>query len=469
MSTQTINRQLFYLFLCHLAIVFIGMGLFPILPLYAMAFGATPAVAGLFMASTYASISTGTLVTGWLAARVGRKRLFVGAGLLSLPAVFLMGQATALWQAAILTNVLWLTGGIGLTLTNVYTGLIAHSHSRGKSFGLLHLASPLGALIGGTAVSQLVAWQGYAVLFMALTLVWAVWPAVGLLVKDRPAAAAAKGQQKKETAVSFSASFHLLLLVTLLATTSINVSRLGTSFTMQALQFSASAVASTAAVSGLIAIPVVYSIGALSDRLGRGRFLMASYLFAAVGALSLIVSTQLWHFWLGAILLLISRTVSSSVASALATDILAPEDLEQGLSWLNTAGWITGVAAFAGAGQVMETLGPTALYLMVAGLALVAARQLRRIHYRKNSSRPSITDANSRAPARPPRAHPFPTGKQFGQDQRDEPRPVAKSVSVVEGRSKDAALALSGRTSFMLWATQINAQRAQNPFSQKET
>lgn len=383
MSTQTNTRQLSYLFLCNLAILFIGMGLFPILPLYAMEFGASPATASLFMASTYCAISVGTFSTGWLAARIGRKRLFVGAGLVSLPAVFLLGQATALWQVFVLTAFLWLTGGIGLTLTNVFTGLLAHSQSRGKSFGLLHLGSPLGALIGGLTVSRLVAWQGYPFLFTVLTLVWAVWPAVGLLVVERPLAAPADKnvRTRQQTAVSFNRPFYQLLGVTLLATVAINISRLGTSLVMQALRFSAADVASTTAVSGLLAMPVVYYFGTLSDRLGRRRFLSLGYLLAAIGALSLILSTQLWHFWLGAIFLLIARSVSSSLTAALATDILAPDELERGLAWLNTTSWVTGVIAFAATGQMIETLGLT-FYLLVAALALGAVWQLRLIQDR---------------------------------------------------------------------------------------
>jgi hypothetical protein len=115
--------------------------------------------------------------------------------------------------------------------------------------------------------------------------------------------------------------------------------------------------------------------------LGRRRFLTMSYLLAAAGALTLILASQLWHFWLAATFILIARSVSSSVGAALATDLLAPEELGRGLAWLSTAGWITGVVAFAGAGYAIETLGPTALYLMMAALALVAALQLRRIRY----------------------------------------------------------------------------------------
>lgn len=382
MNTQLVPRQLFYLFLCNLAIVFIGMGLFPILPLYAMEFGASPAISGLYMASTYAAILGGTLVANRLARYTGRKRLFVATGLFSLPAVLLLGQATALWQVVLLTAIIWFAGGIGLILNNVFTGLIAGSHNRGKSFGLLQLSTPLGALVGGMTVSYLMAWRGYAWLFVVLSFVWAVWPLVGLLVQDRPGPAAAVGvaEQDKETAVSFPPSFILLLLATLLLGVTLNVSRLGVPLSMRALSFSASAVASTATISGLVTIPVVYSVGALSDRLGRRRFLIATYVLAAVGALSLAFATHLWHFWLAATLILVAHTVSASVGTAMAADILSPDKLGRGLALFTSAGWFTGVIMFAVAGRLMEMVGSAALFLAVAFLAVLAAGQLRRIH-----------------------------------------------------------------------------------------
>jgi MFS transporter, DHA1 family, tetracycline resistance protein len=382
-NTQPVRRQLFYLFLCNLAIVFIGMGLFPILPLYAMEFGASPAAAGLYMASTYAAILGGTLVANRLASYTGRKRLFVATGLCSLPAVLLLGQATALWQVILLTAIIWFAGGIGLILNHVFIGLIASSHNRGKSFGLLQLSTPLGAVVGGMTVSFLVAWRGYAWLFAVLSLVWAVWPLVGLLVQDQPVPVAAVGivKRERETAVSFTPSFKLLLLATLLLGVTLNVSRLGVPLSMRALNFSASAVASTATISGLVTIPVVYSVGALSDRLGRRRFLIASYALAAVGALSLAFATHLWHFWLAATLILVAHSVSASVGTAMAADILSPAQLGRGLAWLTSAGWFTGVIMFAVAARLMEVVGSAALFLAVAFLAILAAWQLRRIHY----------------------------------------------------------------------------------------
>ena len=148
---------------------------------------------------------------------------------------------------------------------------------------------------------------------------------------------------------------------------------------MQGLGFSASAVASTTTVSGLITIPTTLLVGALSDRLGRRRFLMLGYGLAALAALTLSLASQLWHFWLAATLLLVAHSANGTVASAFATDLLAAEALGRRLPWLNATNWLAGVLAFAGLGAAVDVLGSGVVYAGAAVVALAAALQLARI------------------------------------------------------------------------------------------
>ena len=97
------NKQLLYLFLCNFAIVFIGFGLFPVLPLYAAEFGASPSFIGIYLAITYIAISIGSILAGQLSERVSYKTLFTVAGLLGTVSLLLLGAANALWQVTILT------------------------------------------------------------------------------------------------------------------------------------------------------------------------------------------------------------------------------------------------------------------------------------------------------------------------------------------------------------------------------
>lgn len=240
------NKEQYFLFLGSFIILFAGMGLFPILPVYGAQFGASSTEAGLYLTIIYVALSAGSFLPGWLAGRVSGKTLFVAAGAAGIPALALMGQVTAFWPLVLLTTVVWFSGGINLALISVYTGQAAHEAERGKSFSLLVLATPLGALIGGVTV----------------------------------------------------------------------------------------------------------------------------------GVVILLTALHVWHFWVAATLLLVSRCVSEAVSSALVTDLLPPASLAKGLPWLNGVVRAGGIISFVGAGAVIDHFGVMALYGVTAALALMAIVQL---------------------------------------------------------------------------------------------
>jgi MFS family permease len=390
----------FPLFVCSFAILFVGFGLFPLLPVYAAEFGATPTLIGLYLAATYSSITLGTLLSGWLPGNISRKLVFICAGLLGASALFLMGYATVLWQVVLLTCVVWFTGGIGLSLISVFIGLRADDNSRGKWFSLVALTNPLGAVIGGSAVSWMVGSKGYSLMFTLLGSVYAIWPLVALWkIQDQPLGKVNNRKSNQSTGAKSNLSFRFLLLAVLFSAMTISVVRMGLSLSMKANQFSPSAISGSNVIGGLVTIPVVLAIGFLSDRMGRRLFLSLGYLLAIIGSLTLLKATQLWHFWIVAAAVLISRSISNSMASALATDILPKETLQRNLPILNTMAWMSGVLGFAATGFVIDTFGSRDLYLMAAGLSLASigliimmARMHRKVITIQNASQPEYVN-----------------------------------------------------------------------------
>ncbi len=300
-------------------------------------------------------------------------------GLLGIPALILLSQATALWQVVLLTCVLWFCGGVGTALAGVYVGLQVDEHRRGRSFGVLSLAMPLAAIASGTTVGQIIAAHGWPMMFVALAVVWAAWPVTALLgVKDQPAPTPRHEIRAPHVpATRLGRSFRMLVVVTLMAAVAASVGRFGASVSMQSLGFSPSDVASTTTVGGLAAMPVVLLAGLFSDRLGRKRFLMLGYVLAAGSALALTVAVQLWHFWLAAALTLMARSIGDAVASAFTADLLPAEERSRGIPWIKSTMWVAGAMSFLSAGYVMDALGPTVLYVVVAVLAVAAVLILR--------------------------------------------------------------------------------------------
>jgi MFS family permease len=368
------NKQIIALFLCNFAILFVGFGVFPLLPVYASGFGATPSMIGVYLAVTYIAISLGTMLPGWLSGRIPRKRVFVVAGSFGVPALILLGFAAEFWQLIALTATVWFTGGVGIALVSVFTGLFADKSQRGKWFSLIALTTPLGAVIGGSVVAWLVESQGYRVMFAVLGMVYALWPLVGLLlVKDRTTLPVAPSRSKNTLQARPGRSFLLLLLSILLVAMTISIGRLGISLTMKASLFSPAAIAGTSVVGGLATIPLVLGFGLLSDRVGRKLLLAFGCLLAALSTVLLASANQLWHYWIVSAAVLMARSLSASLASALATDILAPEVLGKALPRLNSMNWVAGVIGFAASGFVIETLGANSLYWLAAIFSLAAA------------------------------------------------------------------------------------------------
>lgn len=376
MSDLIKNKQLVYLFLCNFSILFIGFGLFPILPIYAAEFGASQSFIGIYLAITYIAISTGSILAGQLSERLPRKTVFIAAGLLGTPALFLLGQARSLWQVVLLTAWVWFVGGIGLSISNVLASLHTTSQTRGRAFSGLALASPLGALIGGLVVGRAVEWGGYSVMFAVLTMVWLIWPIVALTrVQDPPGCAPAIGSavQPLPSAERPGSVFFFLLLTVFLASMTVSVGRIGLSLGMKGHQFSAGDVSTANAVGGLVTILVTLLTGNFADRLGRKRMLALGYLVAVGSAATLVSARELWQFWVVSSLVLASRSMITSMSPAYATDVLRRRFLGKALPWVGTMNWVSGVIGFAGAGYVLDVFGGRILYGMAAVTALIAA------------------------------------------------------------------------------------------------
>lgn len=369
------HKQLLLLFICHSVPPIVGMGLFPILPLFAAQLGATPTMIGLYFASMSVASLLASLASSRLGARISRKRVFVGAGAAGVPALMLLGHATAFWQAVVLTAVVWFLGSTCITLINVFTGELADSRTRGRAFAVLFLSFPLGAAVGGAVGERLVAYGGYSFMFTMLGLSWALLPVLGAigLSETRP---------QQQTRVIQAAqpprlgpTFGLLLAAALLSSAALNLSRLSTSLVMQALEFVPGAISSTGVVAGLATIPVLLVLGRFADQLGHRRVVALSYGLTLVGALVLSVASQLWHFQLAATLLFVAWCTRGSATAALTTALVPQSALGVALPQINAIENLAGIVGFASAGWLLDAAGERGLFVIAAGL-LVGAIQL---------------------------------------------------------------------------------------------
>lgn len=370
-------RQLPFLFYYSLTILFVGMGLMPVLPLYAAELGATSSTIGIFLSTIYLTFTLSTLLTGWLSTLLGRRRLFILSAMLGFPALYLMGQVTYFWHVVALAGIVWFSGGMCMALINIYTGLYASPESRGKWFGVISLASPLGSIIGGFTVGTVIERSGYSLMFAVLSILWILFPIVAIVkLKDATAKAQIIDRGKKLSRLAVGREHVPLLLLMgaiLFSMLTINVGRLSLPLSMNSLEYTAGAVTTANVVAGMVTLPFAYFLGTLSDRFGRKNILILGYLLAAAGVLILVRADQTWEFWISASMILVALTVTGSVASAFATDLLSPNVLARVLPWFTAVGSLAGILGYAGAGYMIETIGIIPLLGLAAMLALIAS------------------------------------------------------------------------------------------------
>jgi MFS family permease len=348
-------------------------GLLALLPVYAVRLGADPANAGNYLAVAFLALTMGTLVTGWLSDRSQRRRLLiVVAGLANIPATWLMGQATALWQLAVLTAIVWFFIGILFTAASILTGLFATEAERGKIFGILAVNTSLGALIGGTLSGPIVNQWGYAGLFWIAALCWALLSATALFLRDKVVVAVQHEPLSTATAKpSTGGAFYLLLLANIFAFGAGFVAILGRPLLMDKMGFDPAAISGVVAVGGAVSLPFPVLLGWLSDRIGRSWLIALCFVLGAAGLVALAASTLLWHFWLSSILLA-AVGVSLGIGPALVTDLVPPESLGTALAWYGFAPTTGGILGFALTGYAIQSFGMTTTFIAGALLTLVA-------------------------------------------------------------------------------------------------
>lgn len=391
MTDMLKNKQILALFASSFAVLFTGMGLFPILPLFAARFDASNSTTGMYFAIIYAANSLGPVVTGLLIARFTKKALFIAGGLVGLPGLVGLALAQNFTQVVVFTSLVWFAGGVLLSLVSILTGLYTNEQNRGKAFSLMAMVGPLGSLVGGAAVGQLIAWQGYSMMFSALAVEWMAIPLIGwLFLKEDPRGKGLSNGAKVSTQsgerVGFGAGFLPVVSMAFLGSIAVNVSRFGSSLSMNAQHFSPEAVSSVAMISGLIAIPATLAIGAISDRLGRKHFLFASYLFAMSGSFILIGAVQLWQFWLASILHMLAYSASGAMTQALTAEVVPSQAVSKGLSYLSTLGSVASILCFAAGGVLYDLLGMPVIFLGAAVMALAAGVGIEVLIHREPSA-----------------------------------------------------------------------------------
>jgi MFS family permease len=367
------KKQLISLFLCILVPYTVGNGLLPILPVYATKMGAGPALTGYYLAFSFLAVALGTIVAGWLSDKLQRRKtILITDGIILIPAIWLMGIASNIWQLAVLTATVWFLCGIQITLIHILAGLFAEENQRGKIFGILRLSVGLGMLIGGLISGPIVDLWGYPTMFKVFAIFSVILPLTGVLLEDRVVVKISTDMLSPSRAhTGLTSAIFLLVIAVTVSQLSRFAGSMGRSLIMNEMGFATAAISSTAAVTGAISLPFYLLFGWLSDRVSRKRLIGLCYFAYSVGTLVLAFSVSLWQFYIFSALMAF-MSVSNSVGSALVTDLVPQESLGRGMSLFQAATWIGAIIGFSCAGYAFQNLGMTSSIIFLAFLPLLA-------------------------------------------------------------------------------------------------
>lgn len=378
------KRQLVLLFISSLIPWTIGNGILPLLPVYAGKLGASSSEAGAYLAISYIGITLGALSAGWISGRFQScKKPLAAVSLAAVPLVWLTGQVGDLTLLTIATAALWFLGGMGFALISILAGLAAQPTERGKVFGVLSLAGPVGMLLGGAASGPIVDQWGFAAMFSAFAAFSLLWPAAALNLKDAQVKHAGEQALTAQPPAPLGWMFWWLFLSGLAAAIANTVCILGRSLVMDALRFNAAAISSTGAVGGAVALPLGLLAGLLSDKFGRRGLLALGYFSITLGLGLLSAATALWHFGAAIALVSAQNAVSGAVGSALVADLVSKRSFGIAMAVFSATTWVGGVVGFAATGLVIEHLGFTPTFLLagllpLASIGLLAAIRVSR-------------------------------------------------------------------------------------------
>jgi MFS family permease len=368
------RKQLALLFFCSAVSWAVGSGLTPVLPVYALAAGASPAVAGYYLSLAFAALAGGTFLGGWLVdALQRRKLLMIVFGAAVAPLLWAMGRAATLPGVTAATAAAWfmlgMVGPPGLALA----GLSAPEDRRGKIFGILGLSGGVGTMVGGLIVGPLVDRWGYPSMFTVLALFYLAYPVGALFLEEKriePVPKAAAAAPEHGEGPRLGRAFFLLLLAQLAVIVVHGTGTIGRSLAMSGLGLSAAALTGAVSIGALVGLPFPFILGWSSDRLGRKAVMMLCYGLYLAAMVVFAVSRSMWHFWAATMLMAVGQD-STTVGSAFVTDLVPPEALGRGLSLFNGVFWVGMVAGLAGSGYAIQSLGVTTTMLVSAALPVL--------------------------------------------------------------------------------------------------
>ena len=352
--------------------------IFPLLPaLLVGPLHAGPAVLGLIEGAAETVASLLKVVSGYLSDRLTRRKPLVVAGYaLASAARPWIALATAPWHVFAVRLTDRIGKGLRTAPRDALLAVVAPPEARGRAFGFHRSMDHAGAVVGPLLTSALLAFTGELRLVFALAALPAILAVLALIfgVHEPPAPAASAAVVRAPTSdeAPLPASFKAYLVVLALFT----------------LGFSSDAFlllrAQDAGVP-LAAVPLVWTLhhviksasgtwgGALSDRLGRRRTIVAGWFLYAAVYLGFALASAAWHVWALFVAYGLHFALCEGAEKALVVDLAGRVRGGRAFGLYHGVTGVMLLPASLLAGALWQWRGPLPAFGLGALLALVAA------------------------------------------------------------------------------------------------
>lgn len=349
--------------------------LYPVLPVFlTQTLGASASAVGLIegVATSIQNITQG--FSGWLSDRLRRRKWVALPGfVLAAISKPIIGFATG-WPLVLMARSLDRFGsGMRSAPRDALVAESADEKHRGKAFGLEGFGDNLGACLGPLIAIALIslAHVGERTIFFLSIIPGALAALMVLFVREKRGPARAE----KKLDLGFR-NFPRAYWKYLLATALFGFGNSSNSFLiLRTKDLGASLILTIFiyALYNLVAAISSFPAGHLSDRLGRKRVLLVSFLvfvvaYAGFGFASNIVAIAALFAVYG-----LYQGIFRAVGKALATDFLPSHLHASGIGWFTMTIGLSGLVASIVAGQLWTRMGPRATFLYGATCALAGS------------------------------------------------------------------------------------------------
>ena len=365
-----------------------------LLPLYlSNVLGARTAAIGLIEGVAETTASVLKVFSGWLSDRLGKRKALAVAGyaLSTVAKPFLLLATSPAWVFAVRFTDRF---GKGIR-TAPRDALVADStpaSQRGLAFGIHRAGDTAGAVVG-LLVALATVWASSTglrltrpvfqtlVLFCTVPAVLAVVALMALARETPPASSASARPAPRLTLTPFDARFRRFLMVMLLFTLG-NSSDAFLVLRAQNLGLSVAGIVGMMLCFNLVYTAVSGPAGALSDKVGRRRLIVAGWLVYALIYLGFARASTTAHAWVLMTLYGLYYGLTEGVAKAYVADLVPPSDRGTAYGVFNAAVGLAALPASLIAGLLWQGLGswaglgPAAPFYFGALMAVMAAALL---------------------------------------------------------------------------------------------